>query len=375
MNETEDYNRNFSHSLRMTKKCDHRDFEEVTKIAMTFSYSLLLIIAFLGNAFVISVARRRLTVRNPFNILIINLSVCDILYATTAVTIQVYYIFFRISWFPGGFGIFLCKMKEFAFVLSIATSILTLTFMAIEKHLAILYVMKTPLSTRNVCRAILFIWLVSSVIASTELIKLTVVLLPNQTHVSCFPMWSRNDTEAYTFYKVEYTIRFFLLFVFPLLVMIVLYGRIIRYLWQRQLPGNRSNKNERKIRMQSRRAVLMLVTMTVVFAVGWFPVHVNHYLIFYEQLNFCLPHYLILVLYWMAHANCAVNPCLYLIFNKDYNDEFKKLFKCHGRYTLYRQRCGTIEGADGLLRVPAMGSDTRRESIPLRTRSTTFRKH
>ena len=270
MNESQ--NKNLS-LLRAVEGCKRPDYQEVTKIAATFAYSLMLIIALSGNAFVISVTRKRLTARNPFNFLIINLAASDILYAIFAVFIQHEYIFFGTLWFPGVFGVFLCKVKEFAFSLALVASILTLTFMAIEKHLAILYVMKTPLSTRNVCRVILLLWLISCFVSSTELIKLRVVSRPNDTGVSCIPVWAADKEKKITIFKIECTIKFFLLFVFPLVTMMTMYGRIIRFLWRRQLPGFRSTKNEIKIRKQSRRIVLMLVTMTVVFAVGLVSVH------------------------------------------------------------------------------------------------------
>ena len=377
MNKTRDAPTNASHLPTSPVGCSTPGLETSTTIVMTLAYILIVVVALLGNSFVINVARKRLTVRTPFNVLIINLAVCDIIYAIFLVVTQVTSIFIDVIWFPGGFGIFLCKVKEFAFVLAIFASVLTLTFMAIEKHLAIVYVMRTPLSTKNVKRALLLLWLISCLFASTELYKYTLTTPLNSTDVYCIPRWSHDFEEAVTIFKVEYTVRFFLLFVFPLVILTILYGRIIRFLWKRQLPGNKSSRNEKKIRKQSRRVVLMLVTMTVAFAVGWFPVHVNHYLFFYDrQTANCLPRFVSLMLFWIAHANCAVNPCLYLVFNKDYKDEFRMFIQryspCHA-HPVYRES-GAVHGGTGQFLHPSAGNEMQMHSVHSRTRTTTVRK-
>lgn len=67
----------------------------------------------------------------------------------------------------------------------------------------------------------------------------------------------------------------------------------------------------------------MLVTVTLAFAVCWFPLHTIHYYIYFETETFkCMSPYLILLSFWLGHANSALNPVLYVIFNKTFRRAF-----------------------------------------------------
>ena len=56
------------------------------------------------------------------------------------------YLFVSVKWFPGGFGVFLCKLLLFLAYLSISASVLTLAIMTIDRYFAIVRPMRRPLS-------------------------------------------------------------------------------------------------------------------------------------------------------------------------------------------------------------------------------------
>lgn len=310
-----------------TQRCLISPMSQAATIGLTVGYVIVFLVAMIGNSIIIYVVRSRLSKGVPFNLLIVNLAACDIIYAFAAAPLSIHYIWVQLLWFGGEFGVFLCKFKEFALLVSIATSILTLSVMSVDRYLAIVHVLKRPLSTRKVHYAIIIIWMVSLMLSSGELVKVKSVTNVNGQHL-CIQRWSNDKRTSLMINRVEYTIKFVALYILPLITMVIFYYFIIRFLWLREVPGVKSDENEKKIKKQCKKVVLMLVTMVTVFAVGWLPVHVVHYLSFY--FSTCnLPLSVLLFMILLAHANCAINPCLYFVFNSSFRAEFRRLLaKC-----------------------------------------------
>ena len=305
-----------------TGRCVPPPLSRAAAIGLTLTYVIVFLVALIGNSIVIHVVRMRLTNRVPFNLLIVNMAACDIIYAFAAAPFGIHYIWVSVLWFSGEFGAFLCKFKEFALVVSIATSVLTLSVMSVDRYLAIVHVLKRPLSRQKVFYAVIILWLVSFLLSSGELVKMK--SLEFRGHLVCAPMWSVDLQTSILITKVEFNIKFVTLYAAPLVTMAIFYSSIMRFLWLRKVPGVKSDENDRKVKKQCQKVVLMLVTMVTVFAVGWLPVHVIHYLSIYTTL--CpLPESAVIFMILLAHANCAINPCLYIVFNSSFREEFRRL--------------------------------------------------
>lgn len=70
----------------------------------------------------------------PFNYLIINMAVADIIDALIAVPYSTFYLYINATWFPGVLGVITCKLVIFGAVISIAASVATLMIMAIDRY-------------------------------------------------------------------------------------------------------------------------------------------------------------------------------------------------------------------------------------------------
>ena len=82
---------------------------------------------------------------------------------------------------------------------------------------------------------------------------------------------------------------------------------------------------DREIDKKKKRVIQMLITCTVFFALCWLPLHILHYHIYFDiEAYRCFPAWVILGGFWLGHANSAVNPCLYVIFNKTFRKAFLK---------------------------------------------------
>ena len=256
----------------------------------------------------------------------------DILDVITAVPLSLVYLYQSVKWFPGGFGVFLCKFLPFLVFLSIGTSVLTLTVITFDRYLAIVRPMRRPLSPKLTVIAIALTWIISGLVFASELYKYQLFNVSGQ--VICAPRWVDDLQESHKVTMYEMIVRFALLYLIPLLAMAILYSRIVLHLWKRKAPGEHIKNNHQRIERQNRKVIVMLITIVTLFAICWLPAHVNHFLVTFNFDAFsCLPTSLILTFYFVTHANTAINPCLYLIFNESFRGAFKHQMHMRRRFS------------------------------------------
>ena len=311
-----------------------------TQVGLTIAYFIVFIVALVGNSLIIFVVHRHPKLKTNFNMLIVNMAVSDILDVITAIPLSLAYLYKSVKWFPGGFGVFMCKFLPFLVFLSIGTSVLTLTVMTIDRYLAIVRTMRRPLSPKLRIIAIASTWIISGLVFASELYKYQLFNVSGQ--VICAPRWVDDLQESHKVTMYEMTVRFVLLYLIPLLAMAILYSKIVLHLWKRKAPGEHIDKTHQRIEKQKRKVVTMLVTIVTIFAICWLPAQVNHFLAMFNYNAFsCLPTSLILTFYFWTHANTAINPCLYLIFNEGFREGF--------RHQIYHRFNGRIfNGSDRL---------------------------
>ena len=154
----------------------------------------------------------------------------------------------------------------------------------------------------------------------------------------CTQVWpwaDENDftlEQTYRVLKTFHIVIFITVYVLPLFVTGTNYSLICRKLWLRQIPGNASDSNRANAEKSKRKVVRLLVIICVVFAVCWFPVYVNHYFWYVrpDQLHL-LPFEAQVVFIWLAHANSAINPCLYVLLNSEFRRKLFATLVCHPR--------------------------------------------
>ena len=297
-------------------------------VGFTAAYSVIWLVALAGNSFVIHVARKQSQSRGSFSILIINMAAWDISYACFVAPHEIYYFYHGLLWLQGRFGSFLCKFASFGIVLSIFASVLSLTAMAVDRYIAIVHVMKTPLPRKKVLFVLITITVVASLFSATEWYKMDITTLEygGISITQCYGAWSNDHKTNLMLLMVEVLANFIIFYAIPLVTMLTIYIVIIRSLWLRNVPGTIIDENERNRKRQCKKVILMLVTMVTVFAVGWLPVHVLHIGdTFNPEESYQLPYFAPEVMFLFAHMHCAINPCFYLIFNEAYRMELRAL--------------------------------------------------
>ncbi|XP_020629063.1 neuromedin-K receptor-like [Orbicella faveolata] len=309
-----------------------------TQVGLTIVYFIVFFVALVGNALVIFVVHRHPKLKTTFNMLIVNMAASDILDVITAIPLSIAYLYESVKWFSGGFGAFLCKTLPFLAFVSIGTSVLTLTVMTFDRYRAIVHTMRRPLTPKLTAVAIGSTWVISGLVFASELYKYKLFNAAGQ--VMCASRWVEDVQESNKITMYELIVRFVLLYLIPLLTMAVLYTRIVLHLWKRKAPGEHIDKTHQRIEKQKRKVVTMLVTIVTIFAICWLPAHVNHFLVTFNfNVYSCLPTSLVLSLYFLTHANTAINPCLYLVFNESFREGF--------RHQIYHRLSGRLfNGSD-----------------------------
>ena len=311
-------------SNNTSPRCSFGVLSASTIAAQTTAYALVFIVAILGNCAIILIVRTKRRIRKvAFNFFIISMATADILDALVAIPLTVKGLFVSYRWIGGLLGHITCKVFQFLNVLSLHASIFTLTAISVERYVAVVHVLREPLSAKKVKIVIALLWLFSAATVTTYLYKYKVYKLNNGMWY-CTGIWDSDPQENQAIIKVELLIKFLLFYSLPLLTMAILYSLVIWVLKKRQAFGE--NMTRIRIQRQNKTVVKMLVTVVVIFAFSWLPLNVITLMLpFYYDKLLCAPFALITWMFWPAHANSAINPCIYLVFNENFRKGLREL--------------------------------------------------
>ena len=166
-------------------------------------------------------------------------------------------------------------------------------------------------------------WFLAVLLQSPTLYTMKISVTANET--SCIEDWEPLfDNESSP--KIYTVVLFVSMYMFPLLVIAILYTAISIFLLQRKTPGS-GLVNARKDRAKFVKVIKMLVIIVVVFAVCWLPIFVSQFIDFFGQPKCGVSPHLAFIGFFMAHANSAFNPAVYWIFNDNFRTGFKQLLR------------------------------------------------
>lgn len=298
-------------------------------VAKTAAYLLIFVISTIGNLLVIVVMvkdrRLRAVVINQF---IVSMAIADLLTSLFNMTVEIWIHIKKIAgqevvWFDGVGGIVLCKVIVFVQGLSIACSVLTLAAIAVNRFFAVFYPLRMNFTKSLSTITIGIIWFVSFAAASPMLYAMK-VFKDVRGNLYCMEQWSPAfDNESshrnYTIFLLT------LLYVLPLAAITVLYTAVVRKVWKRQVPGNITAPNQLVELVTKKRVLRMLITVVIVFGLCWLPYYTYLSLSFIG--NGCPPVNVMFLGLFLGHANSAINPCIYAIFNKECRSSFMSVHR------------------------------------------------
>lgn len=301
------------------------NIDTTTKATITVAYGIIFPAALLGNIVVICLVLKLPSMRSLTNMLLVNMCVANLLVTLFAMPYSILFIFLQNRWLSGHLGNVTCKLTHFSYALSIAASIFALLLISLDRYYAVLHPFKRrPLFLRSTKCASLGIWILSCIFMSPYLFQFRVVEISFASY--CIISWSPLDNDTAS--QIYYILVFVLLYSLPLVGIALAYSLIGKNLWHRKIPGQQTISNRRVAERSKRKVVRMLIVVVVVFALCWIPAHLMHFLSYFQkETYYSLPPLILLLSFWLCHANSAISPWLFLIMHQNFRQGARRLFK------------------------------------------------
>ncbi|XP_048006735.1 orexin/Hypocretin receptor type 1-like [Leguminivora glycinivorella] len=320
------------------------------------THAIVFVIGLIGNALVCIAVYRNHSMRTVTNYFIVNLAVADFMVILICLPPTVLWDVTE-TWF---FGTAMCRIVLYSQSVSVTVSVLTLTFISVDRWYAICFPLKFKSTTGRAKTAILIIWLISLLFNVPELAVLQVKTLSRplrfdmhkQYFMQCSAKWSDESELNWNIIKAVF------LYTLPLFLMMIAYCQIVRVLWRsdnipghseshqlcttptgqnnwlaakrRTTPSIHANASTEGQLRSRRKAAKMLVAVVVMFAVCYFPVHLISVLrVAFNVQQSDVITCIALISHVMCYANSAVNPLIYNFMSGKFRREFhRSYFKC-----------------------------------------------
>ncbi|XP_011504928.1 PREDICTED: prolactin-releasing peptide receptor-like [Ceratosolen solmsi marchali] len=310
------------------------------KLIIGIFYASIFLLGFFGNALVCFVVVRNRQMQTVTNLFITNLALSDVLLCVLAVPFTPLYTFLG-SWV---FGDTLCHLVPYAQGVSIYISTLTLTSIAIDRFLVILYPFR-PRMKICMCQSIIIaIWIVALLLT----LPYGLYMQPqsderNNENRYCEEAWP-DEPFRMTFSSLTSILQFILPFVVIAFCYICVSVRLNDR--ARMKPGSKTSRREETDRERKKRTNRMLIAMVAIFGVSWLPLNiVNVVEDFYPP---AMKWTFYKVLFFMAHclamSSTCYNPFLYAWLNDNFRKEFKQVLPCFSQSSEYGGRGSGGEG-------------------------------
>ncbi|KAM5290817.1 cysteinyl leukotriene receptor 1 [Glossophaga mutica] len=266
-------------------------------------YSMISVVGFVGNGFVLYVLIRTYHEKSAFQIYMINLAVSDLLCVCTLPLRVVYYVH-KGMWF---FGDFLCRLSTYALYVNLYCSIFFMTAMSFFRCIAIVFPVKninlvTEKKARFVCASIwIFVILTSSPFLMSKSYK------DEKNNTKCFEPPQGNQTKNHIF--ILHYVSLLVGFLIPFIIIIVCYTMIILTLLKNSMQKNLPSR---------KKAVGMIIIVTAAFLISFMPYHIQrtiHLHFLYNETKPCdsvlRMQKSVVITLSLAASNCCFDPLLY----------------------------------------------------------------
>ena len=318
---------NFVHQF-----CPQESSVAIQVMRMLFC-AIVILIALIGNAHIITVVcqHRRLR-RAALNLLVVNMSMADIIITVFNSPRLISRALLGTDWaIRGEFGYILCKAFPFAKELSSFVLVLTLLLIAVDRLLAVLFPLKRFITNRVAYVAIFFVWIVAIAVRS-PIFKGQRFILGEDGKTYCFLQF---DSELAFYFYVKYAFATF--YSIPLTCILILFGVVMVLLKKRKSVGENLTSKQQRYKDRTRRTrkvMSMLLTIMFVLTLGWCLLFFLPLLLLRFGPKVCN---LALPALFLNQSTSAINPCIYLLYIKNYRCSFREIWR-----SLYRRCMKTL---------------------------------
>ena len=304
-----------SYFFRLTNR-----MSSVEYIVFTVMYIITMLVSLVGNILLLYIVWKKPDVRSLTSFMFVNMAVADLLVTLVVIPYSVSDFYTHGVWpMTGLIGQITCKAVLFIAFFTISTSILCLTFMAIDRFYAVVYPFRQLLWFRKPKVLTPVVWLLSMALMS--IVPVFMVLQPENSNNKCkanFEILGEKSRVIRGIYIYFFVINYLL----PVSVISVLYTITARKLWFHEAPGDNLNQNRQRQQQTKRKVVRMLIIVFTAFALCWLPGQVFQ---LYWAVTGKESPIVETACLWFGHSNSAINPWLYICLNSKMNTAFCKM--------------------------------------------------
>ena len=301
-------------------------------IGITLAYCLIVVFSLAANSFVGIIVYRTRAMRKPINFLIVNMAMSDLLYPIFVLPWVLADMYVE-SWhiiYPLGQA--LCKLLYFLPNVSITVSVQSLVLIAVDRFGAVVCPLRSPLISSKLCPFfIVATWIAAVSMFAPNASASKFVEYPGK--LMCELRWK--ETFGNTANNRDYVFALLMiLFCIPFTLTTILYSIILLKLKFQKFPGKPSEETLGKRLKRHRKVLKMVIAIVLGFAICWTPLSTFYFLTLFVWEGTTKHPCGLMRLFWfitffMAHANCAINPCICFIFSDNYRKGLKSfLNKC-----------------------------------------------
>ncbi|KAM4606139.1 C-C chemokine receptor type 3-like [Polymixia lowei] len=292
-----------------------RDGDNYLGAQLSGFYFIMFVFSLIGNGLVLAVIYRFEKLTTVTNIFLLNLVVSDLIFMCS---LPFWGIYQQLSnWI---FGTAMCKIVGSAYFLGFYSSVLFLTLLTFDRHLAVVYSLVAPRLRRRSyavasCAAV---WLVSGLACVKPMILYTAFAsnFNNKKFCEEYP----GNTLSHTFIDVSFLkaagmyLQLFLFFLFPLAVIVYCYLRIAATVISSRM-------------VTKFKTVRLIFVIVLLFFVCWTPY--NIVLLMHDGASTCEEMqrlgYALQVTRNVAYLYFCISPILYTFVGKKFQNNLRQL--------------------------------------------------
>ncbi|XP_041824420.1 C-C chemokine receptor type 1-like [Melanotaenia boesemani] len=289
----------------------NRDDDNNLGAQLSFIYYFMFVFSLLGNGLVLFIIQRFEKLTTVTNILLLNLVFSSLIFMSTLPFMAAYMQLE--TWI---FGKTICKVYGCFHYLGFYSSVLLLTLLTFDRHLAVVYSLSTTrLRNRSyVVISCTVVWLVSGLACIRPMLLHNTFMYLGETHCDEFPGKLPNiDEEMVT--NVGFYVQLLLFLIFPMVVIIYCYIRIVVTVILSKIAT----------KFKTVRLIFIIVLM---FFICWAPFNVVM-LLYYEENIPCEEKqnlgYALQITRNMAYVYFSISPMFYTFVGKKFQNYFRHL--------------------------------------------------
>lgn len=313
------------------------------------------VIGVIGNVGVILTVVLNHSMRTTINIYLVNLAIADLMICLFCIWVHFVNNLAQPNYILGSF---MCKFNSFSQMTSLASSVLTLSAIACDRFVAIIFPLHTRITKQRTSFVITTIWLLSMASAVPFLIyrEQQEFQWENFLQKTCEEMWPPvcNYDSNLKRYVISYPSKQFYylfiticLFFLPIVIMMTAYMLIVWKLWISELPGNKTTANVTVQHRAKKKVIVLVCIVLTVFIVCWAPSQIT---ILYSSFGHSsyedgeLPEWFPTFSYYafyLAYSNSALNPIIYGGFNNNFRQGLRSVLQCRCQRATFKRPIGS----------------------------------